>query len=88
MAGAPAELLALCHPGKAEMEAYERLLGDALRGDATQFAREDYVEQAWRIFDPLLAATTPVFEYQANTWGPKEVAKVTPEGGWHDPVVK
>lgn len=89
MTGTQTELLALCHPGKAEMEAYERLLGDALRGDATQFAREDYVEQAWRIFDPLLAATTPVYEYQPNTWGPTEVgARVTPEGGWHDPVVK
>jgi glucose-6-phosphate 1-dehydrogenase len=87
--GTETELLALCHPGKAEMEAYERLLGDALRGDATQFAREDYVEQAWRIFDPLLAANTPVYEYQPNTWGPKEVgAAVTPEGGWHNPVLK
>lgn len=88
MTGTQTELLALCHPGKAEMEAYERLLGDALRGDATQFAREDYVEQAWRIFDPLLAANTPVFEYQPGTWGPKEVEnKMAPPGGWHNPVV-
>jgi glucose-6-phosphate 1-dehydrogenase len=88
MAGEKTELQAICHPGKAEMEAYERLLGDALKGDATQFAREDYVEEAWRIFDPLLAANTPVHEYQPQTWGPKELdQKVSPPGGWHNPAV-
>ncbi len=88
MAGEETELVALCHPGKEEMEAYERLLGDAMRGDATQFAREDYVEEAWRIFDPLLAAHTPVFQYQPKTWGPAEVdQQLRPPGGWHNPVV-
>jgi glucose-6-phosphate 1-dehydrogenase len=88
MAGEETELQALYHPGKAEVEAYERLLGDAIKGDATQFAREDYVEEAWRIFDPLLAANTPVFEYQPKTWGPPEVEKrVLPPGGWHNPVM-
>jgi glucose-6-phosphate 1-dehydrogenase len=89
MAGEETELQAFFDPGKAEMEAYERLLGDALKGDATQFAREDYVEEAWRIFDPLLAADTPVYEYQPQNWGPKEVdQRVSPPGGWHNPAVK
>ena len=88
MVGEKTELQALFHPGLAEMEAYERLLGDAMKGDATQFAREDYVEEAWRIFDPLLAADTPVYEYQPKTWGPPEVdKKISPPGGWHNPVV-
>jgi glucose-6-phosphate 1-dehydrogenase len=89
MSGSETELLAMCHPGKAEMEAYERLLGDAIRGDATLFAREDYVEEAWRIFDPLLASHTPVFEYQPGTWGPAQVQQhVVPPEGWYNPVLK
>ncbi len=88
MAGAEQELLTCHHPGKDEMDAYERLLGDALRGDATLFAREDYVEQAWRIVDPVLKAGLPVYEYQPQTWGPSQVGpNVTPAGGWHNPTV-
>jgi glucose-6-phosphate 1-dehydrogenase len=88
MAGTETELLASHHPGKEEPEAYERLLGDALKRDATLFAREDYVEEAWRIVDPVLKAGTPVREYQPNTWGPAEVSQlVSPPGGWRDPVV-
>ena len=52
------------------MDAYERVLGDAMEGDATLFAREDYVEEAWRIVDPVLKAGTPVYEYEPSTWGP------------------
>jgi glucose-6-phosphate 1-dehydrogenase len=75
-------------PSPEEMDAYERVLGDAMAGDATLFAREDYVEEAWRIVDPVLKAGTPVFNYEPNTWGPDEVEKrATPEGGWHNPVV-
>ena len=51
-------------PQPGEMEAYERVLGDAMAGDATLFAREDYVEEAWRIVDPVLKAGTPVYEYE------------------------
>ena len=70
------------------MDAYERLLGDAMKGDATLFAREDYVEEAWRIVDPVLKASTPVYEYEPKTWGPREVdQKVSPVGGWHNPTV-
>jgi glucose-6-phosphate 1-dehydrogenase len=84
----PAEIEAGRHPGAEEMEAYERVLGDAMAGDATLFAREDYVEEAWRIVDPVLKATTPVFEYEPNTWGPAEAEKrACPSGGWSNPVV-
>jgi glucose-6-phosphate 1-dehydrogenase len=56
-----------------------------MEGDATLFAREDYVEEAWRIVDPILKADTPIYEYQPNTWGPSEVERVTPEDGWSSP---
>jgi glucose-6-phosphate 1-dehydrogenase len=88
MVGQSTEVLASSHPGAEEMDAYERLLGDAMAGDATLFAREDYVEEAWRIVDPVLKADTPVYEYEQNTWGPREVeARVVPPGGWQNPSV-
>jgi glucose-6-phosphate 1-dehydrogenase len=65
-----------------EMDAYERVLGAAMAGDGTLFAREDYVEHAWRIVEPVLHTNTPVFRYAPNTWGPKEAGRVTPPGGW------
>ena len=84
----PNEIVGTRHPTANEMGAYERVLGDAMAGDATLFAREDYVEEAWRIVDPVLKAGTPVYEYEPKTWGPKEVEqKVAPPGGWHNPVV-
>ena len=83
------EMLATRLPRADEMDAYERVLGDAMHGDATLFAREDYVEEAWRIVDPVLKAGTPVYEYEPGTWGPKEVdAMVSPPGGWQNPMVK
>jgi glucose-6-phosphate 1-dehydrogenase len=88
MIGQSVELLASRHPGADEMDAYERVLGDAMAGDATLFAREDYVEEAWRIVDPVVKAKTPVHEYEPNTWGPTEVdKKVAPPGGWENPTV-
>jgi len=81
------ELLASRSPSGAEMDAYERVLSDAMAGDATLFAREDYVEEAWRIVDPVLKSGTPVYEYEPKTWGPAEVERVTPPGGWHNPLV-
>ena len=85
--GRTAELVASRHPGADERDAYERVLSDALIGDRTLFAREDYVEEAWRIVDPVLDTATPVHIYEPGTWGPAQVAAVTPPGGWHDPVV-
>ena len=82
------EMVASRHPRAGEMDAYERVLGDAMAGDPTLFAREDNVEEAWRIVDPVLKAGTPVYEYEPGTWGPKEVDQnVTPPGGWQSPVV-
>jgi glucose-6-phosphate 1-dehydrogenase len=70
-----------------EMEAYERVLTDAMMGDPTLFAREDYVEEAWRIVDPVLKNGTPVHEYEPKTWGPNETHSVKPPGGWRNPIV-
>ena len=81
------ELLASHSPSAREMDAYERVLSDAMAGDATLFAREDYVEEAWRLVDPVLKAGTPLYEYEPKTWGPAEVEHVTPPGGWHNPIV-
>jgi len=87
MKGETVEMVASRHPRPDEMEAYERVLGDAMAGDATLFAREDYVEEAWRIVDPALKAGTPIYEYGKGTWGPSEVdQRVSPPGGWHNPT--
>ena len=84
----PVEIVGTRHPRAEEMDAYERLLGDAMAGDATLFAREDYVEEAWRIVDPVLKTATPVYEYDRNTWGPSKVDEiVSPPGGWQNPQV-
>jgi glucose-6-phosphate 1-dehydrogenase len=85
------ELEACRHPRTEDMEAYERVLTDAMAGDSTLFARQDYVEEAWRIVDPVLKANTPVYTYALNTWGPSEVPQqvldnVTPPGGWEKPI--
>jgi glucose-6-phosphate 1-dehydrogenase len=85
---ASAEMVLNRQPGPQDMDAYERVLTDAMDGDATLFARQDYVEEAWRIVDPVLHAATPVYAYEAQTWGPREVEqKVAPAGGWDNPSV-
>jgi glucose-6-phosphate 1-dehydrogenase len=85
--GCAAEMIAShCGPG-VEEEAYQRLLEEAMAGDATSFAREDYVEEAWRIVDPLLKADTAVHEYEPKTWGPAAVDQtVSPAEGWNNPI--
>ncbi len=84
-----AEMLGTRLPRAGEMDAYERLLGDAMQGDATLFAREDYVEEAWRIVDQVLKDGTPVNEYEPGTWGPQEVeSRVSPPGGWQNPTLR
>jgi glucose-6-phosphate 1-dehydrogenase len=85
--GESVEMVASRHPRPDEMEAYERVLGDAMAGDATLFARQDYVEEAWRIVDSVLKDDAPIYEYEKGTWGPGEVdERVSPAGGWHDPT--
>ena len=81
------ELVASRQPQKEEMEAYERVLTDAMIGDSSIFARQDYVEEAWRIVDPVLKADTPVYTYEPHSWGPKEADAVVPPGGWVEPIV-
>ena len=86
--GEQVELLASRSPGANEMDAYERVLGDAINGDRTLFARQDYVEEAWRIVDPILKKTTRVYQYEPGSWGPREVdGNVAPPGGWQNPIV-
>jgi glucose-6-phosphate 1-dehydrogenase len=85
--GQAVEMMACRHPEAGDMDAYERVLGEAMAGDRTLFAREDYVEEAWRIVDPVLKANTPAYEYEPQTWGPREVDQtVLPPGGWDNPV--
>jgi glucose-6-phosphate 1-dehydrogenase len=90
MVGAPVELsvVDVAGPGQGgQMDAYERLLGDAMNGDATLFARQDVVEAAWAIVDPILHGPSPMFEYEPGTWGPKESdALVAEVGGWNTPT--
>ena len=89
MLGEPIEMLARQDERSEEMGAYERVLHDAMAGDATLFAREDYIEEAWRIVDPVLKANTPVYEYEPGTWGPLQVEqRIVPLDGWHNPVMK
>jgi glucose-6-phosphate 1-dehydrogenase len=88
MEGSPVELRVCRHDEPGAMDAYERLLTEAMQGDATDFAREDYVEQAWRIVDPVLGDVTRLNEYDPGTWGPREAGQgLAPPGGWQDPVL-
>lgn len=82
------EMTATHSPRADEMDAYERVLGAAMEGDSTLFAREDYVEEAWRIVDPVLKANTPVYQYSPGTWGPEEAARLSPVAGWSNPDEK
>jgi glucose-6-phosphate 1-dehydrogenase len=89
MSGEPVELAVVEQPAQGangRMEAYERLLGDALAGDATLFARQDVVEAAWAIVDPVIHGPSPLFEYAPGTWGPTEADElVAAVGGWNTP---
>jgi glucose-6-phosphate 1-dehydrogenase len=87
MRGRSTEMVASHNPTPDEMDAYERLLGAVIEGDPTLFARQDYVEEAWRIVDSVLAMDVPVHPYFAGSWGPSEIVNVTPPGGWSNPVV-
>jgi len=85
LAGQPVELSVVRQDAAADMSAYERLLGDAMQGDATLFARQDGVEAAWTIVDPLIARTDlqPI-DYEPGSWGPKDADRLVKEiGGWN-----
>jgi glucose-6-phosphate 1-dehydrogenase len=85
--GEPRELTVSEHIDPLDTTAYEELLTDAVRGVSARFARQDYVEEAWRIVDPVLDGATPVQEYEPGTWGPAEAGTVVaPPGGWMNPT--
>ena len=85
--GEALELTVSEHSDPAGMTAYEELLFDAIRGVSARFARQDYVEEAWRIVDPVLDHATPVYPYEPGTWGPVEAdGIVAPPGGWFNPA--
>jgi glucose-6-phosphate 1-dehydrogenase len=85
MEGEDVELIAM-HQHADEMTPYERLLGDAMRGDPSLFAREDAIEAQWRIVEPVLGNVTPAYEYEQNTWGPAEAGSMIEDpGGWLNP---
>ena len=81
------ELSLMRQPSGDEMGAYERLLGDAIEGDPLLFARQDSVERAWEIVEPLLGGATPLLPYWPGSWGPAESDRLTESiGGWHNPA--
>jgi glucose-6-phosphate 1-dehydrogenase len=89
MAAMPVELSAVNLDQAEEMDGYERLLTDALHGDAMLFVREDAVEAAWTVVDPILGDRTPLPEYEPGSWGPREADALAADiGGWHDPQGK
>jgi glucose-6-phosphate 1-dehydrogenase len=86
MAPMPVELSAVKYSTSDEMEAYERLLTDAMKGDQLLFVRQDAVEAAWSIVDPILGDCCPVENYEPGTWGPPDSRELAASiGGWHDP---
>jgi glucose-6-phosphate 1-dehydrogenase len=89
MTGEDSELSFVDQPRGDEMDAYERLIGDAMDGDATLFARQDAVEASWAIVDPILGAGTPLHEYAPGTWGPPDAdALAAASGGWRCAVTR
>ncbi len=86
MAGRPVELSVVEQPAETRLLDYERLLGDAVAGDATLFARQDVVEAAWAIVDPLIRDPGPMFEYEPGSWGPSQADSLVADiGGWNSP---
>jgi glucose-6-phosphate 1-dehydrogenase len=88
MRGEPVELIAR-HHSQSEKSPYERLLGDAVRGDTSLFTQDDCVEAAWRVVDPVLRDPLPVVHYEPGSWGPAAAADVIEsDETWHDPVTE
>jgi glucose-6-phosphate 1-dehydrogenase len=87
MSGEDVELNVTRQPGDA-LTPYERLLGDALRGDPGLFGRQDAIEAQWAVVDPILGDITPAYEYARNSWGPREAQRlIEGDDGWLDPQV-
>jgi glucose-6-phosphate 1-dehydrogenase len=85
MRGEPVELIAR-HHAQSDKSPYERLLGDAIRGDGSLFTQDDSVEAAWRVVDPVLHDPLPVVQYDCGSWGPSQANSVLIDGeAWHDP---
>jgi glucose-6-phosphate 1-dehydrogenase len=83
----PVELSAVKYTSNDEMDAYQRLLTDAMKGDPLLFVRQDAVEAAWAIVDPILGGCCPTEMYQPGTWGPPDSRELAADiGGWHDPA--
>jgi len=76
--------LVACHENGDEIRPYERLLGEAMRGDQMLFAREDTIEAAWRVVDPVVGAGAPPVRYGAGSWGPEEANRLMDGGDWHN----
>jgi glucose-6-phosphate 1-dehydrogenase len=88
MIGESVDLIAHHHAAE-EMMPYERLLGDAIRGDVSLFAREDSVEAAWRVVDSVLGSVSPLEEYEPGTWGPSEAdGLIAGDGRWYNARVE
>jgi glucose-6-phosphate 1-dehydrogenase len=86
MGGRPVELSVVEQPMETRLGDYERLLGDAISGDATLFARQDVVEAAWAVVDPLIQTPGPMYEYEPGSWGPPQADRLVAEvGGWNTP---
>jgi glucose-6-phosphate 1-dehydrogenase len=84
MCGEPVELIAR-HQSRAEMSPYERLLGNAIHGDTTLFTRDDCVEAAWAVVEPILDPGQPPVTYEPGTWGPSSASDIMHGGElWHD----
>ncbi len=85
LVGEEMELLVSHDEDSFEADAYEQLLGDAMDGEPFRFAREDYVEEAWRIVDLVAGASAKPIEYAPGSWGPREAERLVAPGTWHDP---
>jgi glucose-6-phosphate 1-dehydrogenase len=86
MRGEEVELVLRSHPGDQLMAPYERLLGDAMRGDPELFARQDAIEAAWRVVDPVLRDAVEVQSYDPGSWGPPGAERLAADiGGWLAP---
>lgn len=86
MVGREVELLAVSSPSTHELLPYERLLGDAMLGDASLFGREDSIEAQWKVVEPVIGTETPLHLYDQGSWGPAEAGRfMESRGGWHTP---